>query len=107
MTTTLATPPPTPKKTTTKSTAKVKAKAYQSVNPFNGKTLETFEELSAAQLEKALKTAETCFESWRHTTFAERAIIVTKAATLMRETRGRVCQTCDPRNGQAHCRSAR
>ena len=85
MTTALATPPPTPKKTTTKSTTKVKAKAYQSVNPFNGKTLKTFDELTATQLEKAIKTAETCFESWRHTTFAERAIIVTKAANLLRE----------------------
>ena len=85
MTTALATPPPTPKKASTKSTTKVKVKAYQSVNPFNGKTLKTFEELTATQLEKAIKTAETCFESWRHTTFAERAIIVTKAATLMRE----------------------
>jgi ribose-phosphate pyrophosphokinase len=36
----------------------VKAKAYQSVNPFNGKTLKTFEELTATQLEKAIKTAE-------------------------------------------------
>lgn len=84
MTTALATPPPTPKRTTT-TTTKVKAKAYQSVNPYNGKTLKTFEELTATQLEKAIKTAETCFVSWRHTTFAERAIIVTKAATLMRE----------------------
>jgi succinate-semialdehyde dehydrogenase/glutarate-semialdehyde dehydrogenase len=41
--------------------------------------------LTATQLEKAIKTAETCFESWRHTTFAERAVIVAKAATLMRE----------------------
>ncbi|MCC6822207.1 MAG: NAD-dependent succinate-semialdehyde dehydrogenase [Verrucomicrobiota bacterium] len=81
MTTALATPPPTLKKTT----SKVKAKAYQSVNPFNGKTLKTFEELTATQLEQAIKKAETCFESWRHMTFAERAIIVTKAATLMRE----------------------
>jgi succinate-semialdehyde dehydrogenase/glutarate-semialdehyde dehydrogenase len=55
------------------------------VNPFNGKTLKTFEELTATQLEKALKTAATCFESWRHTTFAERAVILTKAASLMRE----------------------
>jgi len=41
--------------------------------------------ITAAQLEKAIKTAAACFESWRHTTFAERAAIVTKAATLMRE----------------------
>jgi len=84
MTTALATPS-LPRKTTTKSTTKVKAKAYQSVNPCNGKTLKSFDELTATQLEKVIKTAETCFESWRHTTFAHRATIVAKAATLMRE----------------------
>ena len=81
MTTLLASHPKTLKKPTTKA----KAKAYQSVNPCDGKTLETFEALTATQLEKAIKTAETCFESWRHTTFAERAVIAAKAATLMRE----------------------
>jgi succinate-semialdehyde dehydrogenase/glutarate-semialdehyde dehydrogenase len=85
MTTALATLPRTPRNAANKSTIKAKAKAYQSVNPFNGKTLKTFEELTAAQLEKALKTAETCFKSWRDRTFAERAIIVAKAANLMRE----------------------
>jgi succinate-semialdehyde dehydrogenase/glutarate-semialdehyde dehydrogenase len=81
MTTLLASHPKTLKKPTTKA----KATSYQSVNPYDGKTLETFEELTATQLEKAIKTAETCFESWRHTTFAERAVVVAKAATLMRE----------------------
>ncbi len=85
MTTALATSPAALKGTTAKSTTKVKANAYQSVNPYSGKTRKTFEELTAPQLEKAIKTAQNCFESWRRTTFAERAVIVVKAATLMRE----------------------
>ena len=76
---------PLPKTTAAKATAKVGAQAYQSVNPFNGRTLKTFEEMTDAQLEKSLKTAATCFGSWRHTTFAERAVIVIKAANLLRE----------------------
>jgi succinate-semialdehyde dehydrogenase/glutarate-semialdehyde dehydrogenase len=59
--------------------------SYQSVNPSNGIVLKKFKELSDAQLEIAIKTAATCFETWRHKAFAERAIIVTKAATIMRE----------------------
>lgn len=59
--------------------------SYQSINPYNGKTLKTFEEQADAQLETALVTAATCFETWRHTTFAERAAIVSQAATIMRE----------------------
>jgi hypothetical protein len=38
--------------------------AYQSVNPFNGTTLKTFEELTDKQLDTAMETAATCFEAW-------------------------------------------
>jgi len=58
--------------------------AYQSVNPYDGKILKTFKELTDNQLETALGNAATCFENWRHTTFAGRAAVVTKAAAIMR-----------------------
>jgi len=57
---------------------------YKSANPYDGKILKTFEEFTDKQLESALETAETCFESWRHTTFTERATVVAKAAAIMR-----------------------
>ena len=57
---------------------------YQSVNPYDGQFLQTFDELTDKQLETALSTADTCFKSWRHTTFAQRAAVVAKAATIMR-----------------------
>jgi succinate-semialdehyde dehydrogenase/glutarate-semialdehyde dehydrogenase len=58
--------------------------AYQSVNPYDGKILMTFEELTDNQLETALEKAAACFETWRHTTFAERAAVAAKAAAIMR-----------------------
>jgi len=58
---------------------------YQSVNPYDGKILKTFEELTAKELETALATAATCFETWRHKTYAERAVIVAKVAVLMHQ----------------------
>lgn len=58
--------------------------SYQSINPYDGKILKTFKELTDQQLEKALKTAATCFESWRRTTFAKRAVVAAKAAAIMR-----------------------
>src|ERR1039457_3340041 len=61
-----------------------KIMAYKSVNPYNGKALKTFKELTNKQLEKAIKTAVTCFESWRHATFAERAVVAAKAAAILR-----------------------
>lgn len=56
---------------------------YQSINPYDGTVLKTFEEFTEEQLETALQTAAKCFETWRHTTFAERARIVDKVAALM------------------------
>jgi len=56
---------------------------YQSVNPYDGKVLQTFEEMTDAQLETALETAAACFETWRHRTFAQRAAVVAKAAAIM------------------------
>ena len=58
--------------------------AYKSVNPYNGKALETFQELTNKQLEKEIKTSVTCFENWRHATFAERAVVAVKAAAILR-----------------------
>lgn len=57
---------------------------YESINPYDGRVLETFEELADEQLERAIQTAATCFETWRHTTFTERAAVATRAASLLR-----------------------
>jgi len=57
--------------------------AYQSVNPNNGQVLQSFEHLSPAQLEQVLAQAHACFQTWRHTSFAERAGVVNKAAALL------------------------
>ncbi|MBT9494982.1 MAG: NAD-dependent succinate-semialdehyde dehydrogenase [Paucibacter sp.] len=60
--------------------------AYQSTNPYNGKVLQTFEPMDAAQLEAALQLASDCFNNdWQGKSYAERAMILARAATLMRE----------------------
>jgi len=57
---------------------------YQSVNPYDGRILKSFDEMTDEQLETALATATACFETWRRKTFAERAVVVAKAASLLR-----------------------
>ncbi|MEP6672565.1 MAG: aldehyde dehydrogenase family protein, partial [Chthoniobacter sp.] len=57
--------------------------SYQSTNPYDGKTLKTFSELTDAQLETAIQCAERCFETWRKTSFEDRAAVVAKAASIM------------------------
>lgn len=60
--------------------------AYQSTNPYDGKVLQTFEQIDAAQLEEKLQRASDCFENdWRHRRFTERAAVLARAAALMRE----------------------
>jgi succinate-semialdehyde dehydrogenase / glutarate-semialdehyde dehydrogenase len=58
--------------------------AYQSLNPYDGRILKTFEELTDKQLETAVHAAEQCFETWRHTTFAERSAVLERAAAILR-----------------------
>ena len=58
---------------------------YQTLNPFNGKLVKSFDEITDAQFEVKLAAAQSCYEIWRHKTYAERAVIVAKAATLMHE----------------------
>jgi succinate-semialdehyde dehydrogenase/glutarate-semialdehyde dehydrogenase len=55
---------------------------YESVNPFDGKSFKTFVETTDAQLEAKIAAAQACYETWRHKTYAERAVVVSKAAEL-------------------------
>jgi succinate-semialdehyde dehydrogenase/glutarate-semialdehyde dehydrogenase len=57
--------------------------AYESVNPYDGKTVKTFDEMTDSQLEKAIATAATAYETWRQKTYAQRAVILAKASELM------------------------
>jgi succinate-semialdehyde dehydrogenase/glutarate-semialdehyde dehydrogenase len=60
--------------------------AYQSTNPYNGKVLQTFKPMDAAQLETALHQASECFNNdWQGKSYSERSTILARAATLMRE----------------------
>ncbi len=58
---------------------------YQSFNPFDGKLIKGFSDISATEYEQKLSQAQTCFETWRHTTYAERAVIIAKAGKLLHE----------------------
>src|SRR6202789_112684 len=58
---------------------------YQSLSPFDGKLIKGFDDISPADYETKLAAAQTCFETWRHKTYAERAVIIAKAARLLHE----------------------
>jgi len=66
---------------------------YQSLSPFNGKLIKGFEDITDAEYETKLAAAQTCFETWRHKTYAERAVIISKAAKLLHEQAGAFANT--------------
>jgi succinate-semialdehyde dehydrogenase / glutarate-semialdehyde dehydrogenase len=57
--------------------------AIASVNPVNGEVLKTFEPLTSAQIEAKLSLAAKTFETFRKTTFADRARMMNKAADIL------------------------
>jgi succinate-semialdehyde dehydrogenase/glutarate-semialdehyde dehydrogenase len=57
--------------------------AYATVNPADGKTVKTYPELTDAQLEEKLAIAQAAYETWRHTSYAQRAAIMARAAELL------------------------
>src|SRR6202158_5041773 len=64
--------------------------AYQSVNPFNGEVLRTFDQHTDQQMEQMLVTADWTFrEVWSRKPIRERAKVIGKAASLMLEQKER------------------
>lgn len=66
---------------------------YRSFNPATGKLLKAFEDLSDKELEAKLAAAAACYKTWRHTSYADRAIIVSKAADLLHERAEELART--------------
>ncbi len=56
---------------------------YQSLNPFSGKLVESFDELGDPKLETKIAAADACFQTWRHTSYADRARIIAKAGEIL------------------------
>ena len=54
-----------------------------SINPATGETLKTFEPLTRAQLEEKLQHSSETFQSYRRTSFAERAPLMLRAAEIL------------------------
>lgn len=58
---------------------------YQSVNPYTGEFLASFDDATDAQVALAIEAAHDAFLAWRHTPHSMRAAILQRAANLLRE----------------------
>ncbi len=59
--------------------------SYQSINPFDNKTIKSFKELTDQQLEEKLALAVSCFATWKTKSYDERAKVIHQAARLLHE----------------------
>ena len=69
------------------------APAYQSQNPYDGKVSKTFETITDKVLDEKIAAAARCFETWRHTSYAERAAIVDRAAAILKKKANKFAET--------------
>ncbi|GLW57032.1 NADP-dependent succinic semialdehyde dehydrogenase [Kitasatospora phosalacinea] len=67
--------------------------AIATVNPADGRTVEVFDPLDEAAVERRLARAQSAFESWRLTTFAHRAELMHRAAELLDQANDKVART--------------
>ena len=57
---------------------------FQSINPHDGKTIATYDEMTPQQVRDAIEKAHTAFLSWREASFAQRAPLMRGAARVLR-----------------------
>jgi succinate-semialdehyde dehydrogenase/glutarate-semialdehyde dehydrogenase len=55
------------------------------INPYNGKELQSYEELTKKEIKAKLETAQTAFEDWKTTSFDHRSQHVRKVGELLRK----------------------
>lgn len=58
--------------------------AIQTVNPYNNKVVQTFEEISDETLEKKITTAHKAYQSWKKSDVKDRSELLFKVAEIMR-----------------------
>ncbi|MCF3107008.1 NADP-dependent succinic semialdehyde dehydrogenase [Streptomyces roseoverticillatus] len=70
------------------------------VNPANGETLRTFEELGAEEIERRLAAAAAAFRQYRTTDLSERARLLNRAADLLEEDQESIARTMTTEMGK-------
>src|SRR5882672_746364 len=65
----------------------------RSINPFDQSVVGEFQPMDASTVQKKLDTAGKTFQSWKRTTFAERATLMQKAAALLKANKEEYART--------------
>ncbi|KUJ70491.1 succinate-semialdehyde dehydrogenase [Streptomyces albus subsp. albus] len=70
------------------------------VNPATGETLQTFDALTPEEIEQRLAAADAMFRGYRETGFAERALLLNRAAELLDEDQEYIARTVTTEMGK-------
>ncbi|MGJ0204015.1 NAD-dependent succinate-semialdehyde dehydrogenase [Leucobacter sp. gxy201] len=65
---------------------------YRVQNPATGEILETFADMSDAQIEQALASADAVYREWREKSVQERAVVVKRVAEIFAERRDELAE---------------
>ncbi len=65
--------------------SQVKHSPVKTVNPFTNKIEKEFDVMTSDQIAKIIDKADEAFKTWKNTAFSERAAIIHKVASIMRE----------------------
>ena len=66
--------------------------SIQTVNPVNNKVIKSFEEMTDLVINKALAKAASTFDTWKKSSYKQRADLLHKVAKLMREKKAILAQ---------------
>ncbi|TRX43135.1 NAD-dependent succinate-semialdehyde dehydrogenase [Flavobacterium restrictum] len=67
--------------------------SIQTVNPFNNKVVQSFEEMSEVTLDNLVAQSAEAFESWKKTSYEHRTEMLIKVSKLMRERKAELAKT--------------
>lgn len=67
--------------------------ALESINPADGRLMETFPEWTDQEVDAAIAASHRAWQEWRHTSFSERAGLMRRAARVLRDNSERYART--------------
>ncbi len=66
--------------------------SIQSINPYTLEKLESFNEMTEAQVENAITKAHETYQTWKFTSFAEKAKVINKVASIIKEKKNELAK---------------
>lgn len=76
--------------------------SIKTVNPNTNLVEKEYEEMTDQQIENIIATADTAFQTWRKTTFKERAKLLHAVANILRERKEELGKLCSIEMGKLH-----